>query len=70
MDSRDKVYAILDLVQRNKDLNVSMIVDYHKSMPRVFYDAITGSTRSEKSLHFLSYIDHRPQLEKRGSMPS
>jgi hypothetical protein len=35
-----------------------------------FTTRFTQSTRSEKRLHFFSYIDHRPQLEKRGNMPS
>jgi hypothetical protein len=57
-DSRDKIYAILGLVQKNAKSNVSMNVDYHKSMSRVFYDAIYAVYSLGKASAFLFL--HRP----------
>ncbi|CAO2657219.1 Nn.00g033450.m01.CDS01 [Neocucurbitaria sp. VM-36] len=72
-DPRDKVYALLGLLQLNRKENIwklNINVDYHKSVREVLFDAIMCSVRSEGNLHFLSYIDHRPDLEERGNYPS
>jgi hypothetical protein len=69
-DSRDKIYALLGLLHHSLGEQVQITVDYHKSVPEVLFDATRQSIRSEGNLHFLSYIDYRPNLEDRGSLPS
>jgi hypothetical protein len=69
-DSQDKIYALLGLLGHSLGEQVLITVDYHKSVPEVLFDAIRQSTRSEGNLHFLTYIDHRPNLEDRGPLPS
>ncbi|KAJ4374297.1 hypothetical protein N0V83_003038 [Neocucurbitaria cava] len=72
-DPRDKVYALLGLLQLNRKKNIGKLnisVDYHKSVKEVLFDAVMCSVRAEGNLHFLSYIDHRPDLEDRGDYPS
>ncbi|KAF1841559.1 uncharacterized protein K460DRAFT_419605 [Cucurbitaria berberidis CBS 394.84] len=72
-DPKDKIYALLGLFQLERKENIynlNLSVDYHKSVPEVLFDSIMCSVREEGSLHFLSYIDHRPDLEDRGDYPS
>jgi hypothetical protein len=69
-DSRDKIYALLGLLRHSLGEQVQITVDYSKSVPEVLFDAIRQSVRSEGNLHFLSYIDYRPNLEDRAPLPS
>lgn len=69
-DSRDKIYALLGLVQLNKNTDLKISVDYHKSLPEVLYDAIKQSVHSEGDLHFLSYVDQRNGLDLHNSIPT
>ncbi len=72
-DPRDKVYALIGLLQINRQGNIwnpILSINYEKSVPEVLFDSILCSVRSEGNLHFLSYIDDRPDLEDRGKYPS
>lgn len=72
-DPRDKVYALLGLLEINRQANIDklyMSVDYHKTLQEVLYDAVACAARSEGSLHFLSYIDHQSSITESFDMPS
>jgi hypothetical protein len=69
-DPRDKIYALLGLLQFNPELDVKIVADYRKSLPEVLFDTIKESIHAEGNLHFLSHIHYRPELEHRGDLPS
>lgn len=69
-DPRDKIYAVLGLVNGDTNMVASIPIDYQKSVVQIYIDTAVAAINVSKDLFFLSFVQHPLEYVANPGFPS